>query len=156
MQVNMDFEFILDRTCDILDYSFVFKHFSRKWNLKFVDLAESRTKPLKNSELHQSPHSREQQKKVRPRNAIWRKVKETQSYYVPNLEIIFNMSRSRMLIFDIEELRPNGQPRSVYERVRMNSLANEVNQNKHEFAELSSKKHSLSAFGDSQLEFLCT
>lgn len=47
LQVNIDFEFILDRTRDILDYSFVVKHFVRKWTLKYVDLTEKVTQTLK-------------------------------------------------------------------------------------------------------------
>lgn len=55
LQLNIDFEFILDRIRDILDYSFVFKHFTRKWSHKYEDLSHNKTEPLKLSDLG-SPH----------------------------------------------------------------------------------------------------
>ena len=37
-QVNLDFEFILDRTKDLMDYFMVYTHFMQKWSAKYVDL----------------------------------------------------------------------------------------------------------------------
>lgn len=71
MQINVDLEFILDRTRDILDYSFVCKHFNRKWSHKYVDLTLKKTKPLKQSDL-QVNHQQRQRVRVRPRNCTWR------------------------------------------------------------------------------------
>ena len=42
---------MLDRTKDILDYSFVYKHFSRKWSHKYHDITEKNIKPLKEADI---------------------------------------------------------------------------------------------------------
>ena len=46
LQLNVDLEFLLDRTRDILDYSFIIKHFNHKFKNKYVDLAAIKTAPL--------------------------------------------------------------------------------------------------------------
>lgn len=52
------------------------------------------------------------------------------------------MSRSRIIILNLEELRPNGMPATCFERMSMASLASDVNKNHHEFAVQAVKQHS--------------
>ena len=51
LQVNIDFEFILDRTRDNLDYSFILKHFTRKWSSKYADPCDKNIMPLQLSDM---------------------------------------------------------------------------------------------------------
>lgn len=93
---------------------------------------------------------------MRPRNAIWREVTESCSYYVPMAEVFWHMGRSRMLIFCLQEVRPCGQTPQVYEQMRVKSLAEDVNNNRSEFAQAQTKKHGTSAFGDTSVDLAFT
>ena len=47
-------------------------------------------------------------------------------------------------------------PATSFERMSMASLASDVNKNRHEFAVQAVKKHSQSAFGDKNWDFMGT
>ena len=64
---------------------------------------------------------------MRPRNATWRAVTESNTYYVPMAEVFWQISRSRMLVFNIEDLRPCGQSTRVFDRMQVSSLATDCN-----------------------------
>ena len=66
--------------------------------------------------------------------APWRKICESQAFYIPMGEVIWYMSRTRMLILNIYEFRPSGSPSSVFEKMKQSSLARDVSRNRHEFA----------------------
>ena len=51
LRINIDFELLLDRTRDILDYAFICKHFTSKWRHKYVDLTDLETQPVKQADL---------------------------------------------------------------------------------------------------------
>ena len=72
-------------------------------------------------------------------------------------EFFWQISRKRMLVFNIEELRPSGHSPLEYNEVRLSSLAADCNQNRHEFALMHSpKRHSKTAFSDSNIDLYCS
>ena len=83
------------------------------------------------------------------------------TFYVPVAEVIWNLSRSRMLILHLEELRPGGvKCPQCFEQVRLSSLANDVRKGRHEFitaqAKSNRKRHNISAFDEVQLELIAS